>query len=209
MWLTSWGGFYDPTISTARAHLVGWDDPYLGLLRAANTCRRWGQRGKYAILIMIEDPMRPFNWTCPYCGQPSTITQVNFSQSSASIDISEEDYDDFGLVHRAIRCPSPSCGELTLKVFLYRKDWVQRAPTGKRWENKELLNTWQLMPRSRAKPIPEYVPEEIRQNYFEACMIANDSPKASAAMSRRCLQGIVREFWKIPPAKRGNLEPVR
>ncbi len=36
-------------------------------------------------------------------------------------------------------------------------------------------------------------------------MIANDSPKASAAMSRRCLQGIVRDFWNIPPSKRGNL----
>jgi hypothetical protein len=55
------------------------------------------------------------------------------------------------------------------------------------------------------KPVPDFVPEEIRKNYEEACLIQNDSPKASAAMSRRCLQGIVRDFWDIPANKRGNL----
>ena len=28
-------------------------------------------------------------------------------------------------------------------------------------------------------------------------MIANDSPKASATLSRRCLQGMIRDFWKV------------
>lgn len=66
-------------------------------------------------------------------------------------------------------------------------------------------NDWKLLPRSRSKPQPNYIPLEIRKNYLEACLISADSPKASAAMSRRCLQGIVRDFWDIPANRRGNL----
>lgn len=61
------------------------------------------------------------------------------------------------------------------------------------------------MPRSRARPWPDDIPEEIRKSYLEACLIVSDSAKASAALARRCLQGIVRDYWKIPGDKRGNL----
>jgi hypothetical protein len=47
---------------------------------------------------------------------------------------------------------------------------------------------------------PEYVPAVIRQDYEEACLIVSLSPKASATLSRRCLQGIVRDFWKAKPS---------
>lgn len=146
-----------------------------------------------------------YTWTCPYCGQPTTITNVNLSAGSTDINVSESRNSDYGLAHRAIQCPNPSCQELTLTVSLYAKEWVTNKSGVQNWGNKTLINTWQLMPRSRAKPIPAYVPAEIRQNYTEACLIVNDSPKASAAMSRRCLQGILRDFWEIPHNKRGNL----
>ncbi len=45
--------------------------------------------------------------------------------------------------------------------------------------------------------MPDYIPEHIRQDYFEACLILDDSPKASATLSRRCLQGIIRDHFKI------------
>jgi hypothetical protein len=69
----------------------------------------------------------------------------------------------------------------------------------------EELQQWRLMPRSRARPWPDYIPEEIRNSYLEACLIMSDSAKASSALSRRCLQGIVRDYWDIPINKRGNL----
>jgi hypothetical protein len=34
-------------------------------------------------------------------------------------------------------------------------------------------------------------------DYVEACAIRDLSPKASATLSRRCLQGIIRDFWKV------------
>jgi len=45
---------------------------------------------------------------------------------------------------------------------------------------------------SRA-PISADVPPGFAQDYTEACAVLNDSPKASAALSRRCLQSIIRE----------------
>jgi hypothetical protein len=42
------------------------------------------------------------------------------------------------------------------------------------------------------KPTPKEVPEEIKEDYEEACLVLSTSNKASAALSRRCLQAILR-----------------
>ncbi len=54
-----------------------------------------------------------------------------------------------------------------------------------------------IRPISSAKQFPIYIPEAIRQDYEEACAIVILSPKASATLSRRCLQGMIRDFWGI------------
>jgi hypothetical protein len=46
------------------------------------------------------------------------------------------------------------------------------------------------------------VPSEFAEDYREACLTLADSPKASAALSRRCLQHLLREHAKV---KSGNL----
>jgi len=51
-------------------------------------------------------------------------------------------------------------------------------------------------------PLPTDVPEEFAADYKEACLTLRDSPKASAALSRRCLQHILREKANI---SHGNL----
>lgn len=55
----------------------------------------------------------------------------------------------------------------------------------------------QIRPVSNAKQFPEYIPAALRQDYEEACAIVSLSPKASATLSRRCLQGMIRDFWDI------------
>jgi uncharacterized protein DUF4145 len=42
-----------------------------------------------------------------------------------------------------------------------------------------------------SRPIPTTVPAVIAQEYREACAILEPSPRASAAMSRRCLQSLL------------------
>jgi hypothetical protein len=52
---------------------------------------------------------------------------------------------------------------------------------------------------SRA-PIPPEVPAAIAEDYKEACMVLSDSPKASAALRRRCLQTLLRQAASVKPA---------
>lgn len=54
-----------------------------------------------------------------------------------------------------------------------------------------------IYPRSVCKQFPDYIPEQIRKDYEEACLIAYLSPKASATISRRCIQGMIRAFFGI------------
>ncbi|NQT94562.1 MAG: DUF4145 domain-containing protein [Lentisphaerae bacterium] len=59
------------------------------------------------------------------------------------------------------------------------------------------------VPRGYSRsPIPKDVPTEFAEDYAESCAVLADSPKASAALSRRCLQHILREKAGV---KKGNL----
>jgi hypothetical protein len=44
---------------------------------------------------------------------------------------------------------------------------------------------------SNQPPLPDEVPQEFSMDYLEACLVLADSPKASAALNRRCLQNII------------------
>src|SRR5260370_8233954 len=48
-------------------------------------------------------------------------------------------------------------------------------------------------------PVPNEVPTEIVDDYKEACLVLADSPKASAALSRRCLQNLLRRAAAVTP----------
>ncbi|WP_425540000.1 DUF4145 domain-containing protein [Microaceticoccus formicicus] len=52
-------------------------------------------------------------------------------------------------------------------------------------------------PSSKAKNYPDYVPQAIREDYEEAHKIINLSPKASATLSRRCIQGMIRNVFNV------------
>ncbi len=49
-------------------------------------------------------------------------------------------------------------------------------------------------------PLSKEVPDKYATDYREACNVFGDSPKASAALSRRCLQLILREVAKVKPS---------
>jgi hypothetical protein len=63
------------------------------------------------------------------------------------------------------------------------------------------LDEWNLVPPSKGKAFPTYIPQAILDDYREACLIRDLSPKASATLARRCLQGIIRDFWKVKPGR--------
>lgn len=84
-------------------------------------------------------------------------------------------------------CTNANCKNysISMKLKKFGEDW--------RAEDKEFF----LLPDSSARLFPNYIPKVILDDYKEACLIKNKSPKASATLARRCLQGMIRDFWKI------------
>ena len=77
----------------------------------------------------------------------------------------------------------PSCEKISVEI----------VGVGEQFSEKKVS----FFPDSNAKQYPNYIPSLIREDYEEACKILNLSPKASATLSRRCLQGMIRDFHKI------------
>jgi hypothetical protein len=67
--------------------------------------------------------------------------------------------------------------------------------------NKEIL----LYPRTGSRHSCSHeVPKEFADDYNEACLILDLSPKASAALGRRCLQHVLREKGEVTHGKLFN-----
>lgn len=102
-----------------------------------------------------------------------------------------------------VLCPNPKCKNFTLSLTMseygYSSPVAGVTPGG--WKIGKILQQWNLIPPSSAKIFPEYVPKPIRDDYTEACLIRDLSAKASATLSRRCLQGMIRDFWGIKKAR--------
>lgn len=130
------------------------------------------------------------NYTCPYCSHHSTITDPNQYSAWNKVWAQKSLWGEVGFGFSAIVCPNKDCHQLKLTSYL---TGVNSA--GNRSSTTHRI--WQLLPESEAKVLPEYIPEPIQEDYYEACRIRDLSPKASATLSRRCLQGMIRDFHGI------------
>ena len=132
-----------------------------------------------------------FNWTCPFCGRHTTITADRVSVEDHRFFLNSKHGPQY-LRTTAVACPNEECKELALSA--------SRGPyTPSRYGDNDgpSVETWSLRPRAVVRSFPDYVPQAIRDDYREACEIRERSPKASATLSRRCLQGMIRDFWGI------------
>jgi hypothetical protein len=100
-----------------------------------------------------------------------------------------------GLRGSAIACSNPDCTKTAVSITIAKTSLA----LGNRYFNDptELVLEQRLLPSSYAKPQPEFIPAALREDYLEACAIRDLSPKASATLARRCLQGMIRDFAKI------------
>lgn len=135
------------------------------------------------------------SWICPYCNHAATIR--DHDQTNRSVQISPDP--SIGEVSAGLNtvvCPNSMCKKISMEVVL-KKNNVRYSSYSDRHINGELIASWQLLPESMAKPLPDYIPKAISDDYLEACLILHKSPKASATLARRCLQGMIRDFWGI------------
>lgn len=141
--------------------------------------------------------MESFNWTCPHCERAVTISSERYSEEWHTLRIDNAD-GRFTLSSVFIVCPNPECSRYTLTADLFESS---KHYSAQREELGSEVQSWKLIPSSKGKTFPSYIPETIRDDYSEACQILELSPKASATLARRCLQGILRDFWGAKPGR--------
>lgn len=128
------------------------------------------------------------SFQCPYCSNYMAISKDTTSTRYPSFDNPDgrsyqfkTSADNSCIKITFYKCPN--CGKFTIKANGVGSDVLN-------------INT-QIIPLSSAKIFPDYIPEQIRNDYEEACAILNLSPKAAATLARRCLQGMIHDFWNI------------
>lgn len=136
------------------------------------------------------------SWTCPYCGQPQPITPPMFAKPNGNLAIPSK-LGTIGYNMHAIACANQDCKEVTLTVYFGAGRWKSQTGGTPVFTLDAPSECFRLKPASFAKPQPDSVPAILADDYYEACAIRDLSPKASATLSRRVLQGMIRDFCKI------------
>jgi len=113
---------------------------------------------------------------CPHC------RQYYFAEAPDDSFIGRDGTGEWRV--RTALCPA--CNRLTITLLLYHP-------------GKE-ISTFRrqvIPPGTHRPPLPPEVPQEFAGDYLEACEVLPSSAKASAALSRRCLQHLLREQAKV------------
>lgn len=133
------------------------------------------------------------SWVCPHCNTAAVINDADTVKTRMNLD-SADGFLQYEL--QGITCPNPSCKKPTINMRtdelanLYGQLTTIHATS----KFKRIIPSQQ---KERAKGYPGYIPSSILSDYREACAIVELSPKASATLSRRCLQGMIRDFWGV------------
>lgn len=138
----------------------------------------------------------PFNWDCPHCGRAQTVVDSRFQEIRHPINVGDIKEKDTSACAIAIGCCNVQCNKLTIS-FSVRKHVHAYTSNYKILYDSNPLYVRRAIPESSAKPQPDCVPGPLVEDYVEACLIRDDSPKASATLARRCIQGMIRDFCKI------------
>jgi len=122
---------------------------------------------------------------CPFCGEFMSIHErthitwrLNFSSNE-----SRYVYNSPHLQVQIFKCPNDDC----------KKESIYATGVNGYIDDASI----DIFPQCDYEIFPDYVPAAIRNDYEEACTILKLSPKAAATLSRRCLQGMIHDFWDI------------
>lgn len=117
---------------------------------------------------------------CPHC---SVNIHVAFKSSQVA-DQPDLSLPSGGTTYKGVwTAHHQQCPECGNTIIFLRRDC----------QYSDRVNSFMAYPRGAVRPVPAEVPDPYRQDFTEACKVLQDSTKASAALSRRNLQAILRE----------------
>lgn len=138
---------------------------------------------------------------CPHCGvvvkfygHKDGKTQWIVSKSL----VEDESVQEGERFYEVTAANCPNCDGLVLALGILKVLGVDFGEP----EIEILVSPSLIYPRALARPVAEEVPDHIAADYREAAQVLSISPKASAALSRRCLQSVLAEAGQ---ASQGNL----
>ena len=128
---------------------------------------------------------------CPHC-------RVEFHYRPRSTYIGKDSDGDWVLVQSVC----PACKKIILRLLNGPSIFIKATES---IFPKNIEKDFIAYPKSSLRPpCPSEVTKKFAEDYIEACLVISDSPKASAALSRRCLQHILRETAKVKPSNLAN-----
>jgi len=126
---------------------------------------------------------------CPHC-------LVEIHANPNTVPFGSDSDGAWGLVWH--RCPAPGCEKII--AFLVCARGFSGSGAGDHTLTL-IRKTLLAYPRAAARPAPSPdVPTEFAEDYIEASLVLADSPKASAALSRRVLQHLLRQKAGVKPS---------
>lgn len=127
---------------------------------------------------------------CPHC-----LTE--FHDEVKDFDLGSDVDGDWGV--RKKTCPAPNCKRNIF--YLINGKWSHYERGG--FSAASIENIQLVRPKVGSRnPLPPEVLKLFSEDYYEAVIVLGDSPKSSSALSRRCLQVLLREKAGV---KHGNL----
>lgn len=134
---------------------------------------------------MIRINTQTSTYICPFCGcvqsySGSYSTTENGYYANLNTSSISEHYKESSYIFYSIQCRNASCSRISVLGI-----------------NRTTRKQVDIVPQVTVRKYPDYIPEQIRNDYAEAVMIIDASPKAAATLFRRCLQGMIRDFWGI------------
>jgi hypothetical protein len=127
---------------------------------------------------------------CPHC-------RVAFHDDATFVYLDKDESGHWAVLRS--RCAN--CEQLV--VYLVSSENVIQNQSGRVVKFVDFKTGVLVRPKGTNRgPVPAEVPPELADDYVEACLVLADSPKASAALSRRCLQHLLRGAGGV---KKGHL----
>ena len=137
---------------------------------------------------------------CPHCLENCYVekrTFWNFNLNAPGQRYIQElgkDPDGYWWIEK-VWCPNSVCGRVILSIInCQNAQFDPKYPQSRHPIPAGDEYIIHVRPKAtNRQPVPVEIPNDFAEDYREACLVLADSPKASAALSRRCLQHILRE----------------